>query len=197
MTFSRARRNRGRHEGRTRPRFAAHWLRRWTAALGNRRAERGRYRDRAPRRDHSSAPVENRSGRCRSQDRNPLGRTRFCPVTAAQQWRERSGVTEGPIFRPVDRHGRIAPERLSAEAVSSIIKQRVGAAGFDPSGYSGHSLRAGFATSAAQAGISSWRIRQRPAMPPMRCSHATFATASCSSTMPPGRFSEFARSPID
>ena len=91
----------------------------------------------------------------------PFGRTRFCPVTAVQQWRERSGVTEGPIFRPVDRHGRIAPERLSAEAVSSIIKQRVRAAGFDPNGYSGHSLRAGFATSAAQAGISSWRIRQQ------------------------------------
>ena len=91
----------------------------------------------------------------------PFGRTRFCPVTALQQWRERSGVTEGPIFRPVDRHGRMAPERLSAEAVSSIIKERVGAAGFDESGYSGHSLRAGFATSAAQAGISSWRIRQQ------------------------------------
>jgi integrase len=91
----------------------------------------------------------------------PFGRTRFCPVTALQQWRERSRVTEGPIFRPVDRHGRIAPERLSAEAVSSIIKERVGAAGFDPNGYSGHSLRAGFATSAAQAGISSWRIRQQ------------------------------------
>ena len=91
----------------------------------------------------------------------PFGRTRFCPVTAHLQWRERSRVTEGPIFRPVDRHGRIAPERLSAEAVSSVIRERVRAAGFDASGYSGHSLRAGFATSAAQAGISSWRIRQQ------------------------------------
>ncbi|WP_426527876.1 tyrosine-type recombinase/integrase [Bradyrhizobium sp. McL0615] len=33
--------------------------------------------------------------------------------------------------------------------------------GIDPTGYSGHSLRAGFATSAAQAGVPSWKIRQQ------------------------------------
>jgi integrase len=89
----------------------------------------------------------------------PNGRTRFCPVTALERWRERSGIIEGPTFRPVDRHGRIAPGRLSGEAVSVIVKLRVAAAGIDPSGYSGHSLRAGFATSAAQAGVSALKIR--------------------------------------
>jgi hypothetical protein len=44
----------------------------------------------------------------------PFGCTRFCPVMALQQWRERSGVTEGPILRPVDRHGRSLP--LSSRA---------------------------------------------------------------------------------
>ncbi|WP_312894033.1 tyrosine-type recombinase/integrase [Rhizobium laguerreae] len=33
--------------------------------------------------------------------------------------------------------------------------------GIDPGRYSGHSLRAGFCTSAAQAGVSSWKIRQQ------------------------------------
>ena len=65
----------------------------------------------------------------------------------------------GPVFRPVDRHGRVATERLSGEAVSLIVKERVAAAGIDASGFSGHSLRAGFATSATLAGVSSLKIR--------------------------------------
>jgi integrase len=90
----------------------------------------------------------------------PFGRTRFCPVTALGLWREQSGIAEGPLFRPVDRYGRIATERLSGEAISVIVKARVAAAGYDPATYSGHSLRAGLATSAAQAGVAPWRIRQ-------------------------------------
>jgi integrase len=33
--------------------------------------------------------------------------------------------------------------------------------GLAPEEYSGHSLRAGLATSAASAGVSSWKIRQQ------------------------------------
>jgi integrase len=91
----------------------------------------------------------------------PFGRTRFCPVTALGLWRERSSIAEGPLFRPVDRNGRVAIARLSGEAISVIVKARVAAAGYEPARYSGHSLRAGLATSAAQAGIAPWRIRQQ------------------------------------
>jgi integrase len=91
----------------------------------------------------------------------PFGRSRHCPVAAIEQWRTRSGITQGPLFRPVDRHGVISNLRLSGEAVSLVIKERVATAGFDPSGYSGHSLRAGLATSAAQSGAASWKIRQQ------------------------------------
>jgi integrase len=42
-----------------------------------------------------------------------------------------------------------------------VVRERVQAAGIDPNDYSGHSLRAGLATSAAQAGVSSWKIRQQ------------------------------------
>ena len=48
---------------------------------------------------------------------------------------------------------------LSGEAVSLVVRDRVAAAGFDPAPYTGHSLRAGLATSAAQAGVPTWRIR--------------------------------------
>jgi integrase len=91
----------------------------------------------------------------------PHGRTRWCPVAALEEWLARSGTSGGPVFRPVERDGKVSNRRLSGEAVSLVIKERVQAAGIDPTGYSGHSLRAGFATSAAQAGVSSRKIRQQ------------------------------------
>jgi integrase len=89
----------------------------------------------------------------------PYGRTRWCPVAAFDVWLAVSGITKGAIFRPVDRHGRVQRGRLSGEGVSLVLRERVGAAGLDPTRYSGHSLRAGLATSAAQAGVPTWRIR--------------------------------------
>jgi integrase len=58
-------------------------------------------------------------------------------------------------------HGRVHDIRLSGEAVSLVVRERMAAAGFDPAPYSGHSLRSGLATSAAQCGVSSWKIRQQ------------------------------------
>ena len=55
----------------------------------------------------------------------------------------------------------LAFKPLSGGAVCLVVKERVHAVGIDPSGYSGHSLRAGLATSAAQAGVPSWKIRQQ------------------------------------
>jgi integrase len=87
------------------------------------------------------------------------GRGRWCPVAALDAWLAASGIAEGAIFRPVDRHRHVHEGRLSGEAVSLVVRERVAAAGLDPSRYSGHSLRAGLATSAAQAGVPTWRIR--------------------------------------
>jgi len=89
----------------------------------------------------------------------PFGRSRWCPVAALDDWLARSGIGNGPLFRPVNRHGHIMPERLSGDAVTLVIRERLVAAGYDPTGFSGHSLRAGFATSAAQDGISTVKIR--------------------------------------
>lgn len=91
----------------------------------------------------------------------PHGRTRWCPVQHLTDWLTAAGIDGGPIFRPINRHGHVAPDRLSGEAVSNIVKQRIAVAGFDPDAYSGHSLRAGLATSAAMAGASMWKIRRQ------------------------------------
>jgi integrase len=91
----------------------------------------------------------------------PVGRTRWCPVAALSRWLDLAGIASGPIFRSVDRHGNVGTARLSGEAVCIVVRDRVASAGIDPTGYSGHSLRAGFATSATQAGISTTKIRQQ------------------------------------
>ena len=81
-----------------------------------------------------------------------------CPVKALRAWLKAAGIDEGPIFRPVNRHGHIAPARLSAGAVADVVKRCARAAGLDPANYAGHSLRAGLATSAAAAGVSERAI---------------------------------------
>jgi integrase len=91
----------------------------------------------------------------------PYARGRHCPIAALDKWRAASGIADGPVFRPVTRHGQVVPARLSGEAVSLVIKERLVALGIEPNLYSGHSLRAGFVTSAAQAGVSSWKIREQ------------------------------------
>ncbi|MEQ1938052.1 site-specific integrase [Mesorhizobium sp. CN5-321] len=91
----------------------------------------------------------------------PFGRTRWCPVKHLADWLDDAGIENGPIFRSIDRHGNIAERHLSGEAVSIIVKQRAEAAGLAPDAYSGHSLRAGLATSAAMAGTSAWKIRRQ------------------------------------
>lgn len=69
-----------------------------------------------------------------------------CPVRALRTWLEKSGVKEGRLFRSVDRHGRMGGS-LSDRAIALVVKKRL------PKGdFSGHSLRAGFITTAALQG---------------------------------------------
>jgi integrase len=90
----------------------------------------------------------------------PLGRTQWCPVRALEEWMTAANITDGPIFRRVNWCGRISELAMKPEAVSIVVRERVAAVGIDPRPYSGHSLRAGLASSAAEAGIASWAIRR-------------------------------------
>jgi integrase len=77
-----------------------------------------------------------------------------CPVRSLQAWLESARISDGPVFRRMDRFHRVQPGRLSDKAVALIVKRRAKAVGLDPARYGGHSLRAGLATSAAAAGAS-------------------------------------------
>ncbi len=61
------------------------------------------------------------------------------------------------IFLAPDRYGNIG-ESLSTRAVSNVVKAQAKLAGFDPADFGGHSLRAGFVTSAAEKGATAERI---------------------------------------
>jgi site-specific recombinase XerD len=84
-----------------------------------------------------------------------------CPVRTMKRWLEAGGVTTGPVFRGVDRHGNIAADRLSDKAVALVVKRAAEATGLDAAQFSGHSLRAGLATSAAKAGKSLTAIKKQ------------------------------------
>ena len=84
-----------------------------------------------------------------------------CPVRALQVWMEQAQLSEGALFRPVDRHGKLRSGRLHPDAVGLIVKRALGRAGFDAASFGGHSLRAGFATQAAKNGATAFDIMRQ------------------------------------
>jgi site-specific recombinase XerD len=84
--------------------------------------------------------------------------SRLRPVAAVKEWLQAAGITDGPIFRSIRKGGLVTPERLSDRSVAEIVKKRMEAAGFDPAMFSGHSLRAGFVTSALHHGADILRV---------------------------------------
>ena len=72
-----------------------------------------------------------------------------CPVRALFAWVYTAGITSGPVFRAVDRHGMVK-ESLTAQSIALVVKTACSAAGLDSAKYSGHSLRAGLVTQAAK-----------------------------------------------
>lgn len=89
----------------------------------------------------------------------PHARGNACPVDALETWLAAAEIAEGPVFRSISRYRRVSSRRLSAHAVALVVKVRAGAAGLEADRYSGHSLRAGLATSAATAGVSYEKIQ--------------------------------------
>jgi integrase len=76
----------------------------------------------------------------------------FCAVTALERWIELRGRKPGPLFTRLHKGGRVSGERLRPQAIALLVKRAALACDLDPGNFSGHSLRAGLATSAALAG---------------------------------------------
>jgi integrase len=89
----------------------------------------------------------------------PYGRTLACPVKAVQDWLQHAQIASGAVFPSVGKGGRIQMDRLTASSVALILKAYAGEAGLPASDISGHSLRSGLVTSAAQVGVSTFKIQ--------------------------------------
>jgi integrase len=90
----------------------------------------------------------------------PEARGDRCPVKALRHWQEVCGDTVGVIFRPINRHDQIGDAALTPHGVALIVKSLIEQTGRDPTLYSGHSLRSGFATEGTLAGIPSYQLMQ-------------------------------------
>ncbi len=75
------------------------------------------------------------------------------PVLALKEWLERAGITEGAVFRGIDRWGNLEHRALTPQAINLILKRRIAEAGLDPALFSAHGLRAGYLTETARRGI--------------------------------------------
>jgi integrase len=84
-----------------------------------------------------------------------------CPVTAVEKWRTAGDVSTGALFRSVDRHGNVSSARLTGQAVNLIVRKCAARAKMETSRLSGHSLRSGFATSAAANGATESSIMRQ------------------------------------
>jgi len=82
----------------------------------------------------------------------------YCPVNSLQKWIQISKITSGPLFRRFTKGSNLSENRLTDQTVALLIKKYLRLADIDSKNYSGHSLRSGFATSAAESGVEERSI---------------------------------------
>lgn len=84
-----------------------------------------------------------------------------CPVIAIKQWLEASWATAGPLFRSIDRFGRLSERGMHPESIALIVKCHARAAGKNPDLLGAHSLRAGHVTEAHLRGLSDRAVMRQ------------------------------------
>ena len=84
--------------------------------------------------------------------------TQYCPVISLKKWINISNINSGPLFRRFSKSFNLSNNRLTDQTVALLIKKYLTLAGINSKNYSGHSLRSGFATSAADAGVEERSI---------------------------------------
>ena len=82
----------------------------------------------------------------------------IAPPKPWMTWLGAAGITEGPVFRPINKAGTVSRFRLTDRSVANIVKFYAGRIGLDARTFSGHSLRSGFLTSAAANGASIFKM---------------------------------------
>ena len=84
--------------------------------------------------------------------------SQYCPVVSLKNWIEITKINSGALFRRFSKGSKLKDKRLTDQTVALLIKEYLQLAGIDSKNYSGHSLRSGFATSAAESGVEERSI---------------------------------------
>ena len=84
--------------------------------------------------------------------------SQYCPVVSLKNWIDIAKINSGSLFRRFSKGSRLTEKRLTDQTVALLIKEYLQLAGIDNKNYSGHSLRSGFATSAAESGAEERSI---------------------------------------
>jgi len=87
-----------------------------------------------------------------------LDNSNYCPVLSLKNWIKLTNINSGPLFRRFTKGSRLTINRLTDQSVALLIKKYLNLAGIENKDYSGHSLRSGFATSAAESGVEERSI---------------------------------------
>ena len=84
--------------------------------------------------------------------------SKYCPVISLKNWLKISKISNGSLFRRFVKGSKLSENRLTDQTVALLIKEYLRLAGIESKNYSGHSLRSGFATSAAESGAEERSI---------------------------------------
>ena len=84
--------------------------------------------------------------------------SQYCPVVSLKKWIKISKIKSGAVFRRFSKGSKLSENRLTDQTVALLIKEYLKLTGIDSKNYSGHSLRSGFATSAAESGAEERSI---------------------------------------
>lgn len=65
----------------------------------------------------------------------------LCPLRGLRLWITTANISSGPLFRPVNRHGRVSDTRLSVQAVRIVLRRAAQRAGLPNPNLTGDGLR--------------------------------------------------------
>lgn len=86
--------------------------------------------------------------------------SRIRPKALLLAWMAAAGHGEGPLFRRLSRRNLLTPAAMSDRAIARLVQQHAAAAGYDPTQFAGHSLRAGFLTEGATQGATIFKLQE-------------------------------------
>jgi integrase len=113
-----------------------------------------------------------------------------CTVTALKAWLEAGKIARGPLFRKINKAGRVEARRLGSDALRSILLSRARQAGLksrwqEP--ISPHSLRAGFVTAAYGNGVPDEEIMRHTRHKSLATMRSYVRRSKLSSSSPAGK----------